>query len=146
MKKLIFAIILTIAFVLNLNAQTKKNITKPKPLVKAAAPSLVNGKIVYTKHCMACHQVDGGGVMGLNPPLSKTEYVLGDPKKLINIILKGFNKEIEIDGDTYANPMPGLSHLTDQQVADVLSFVRNSFGNKTSVITPTQVKKVRALK
>lgn len=145
MKKIIFAVILTMAFAGNLNAQT----IKKKTVVNSnttAAPSIVNGKLVYTKYCMVCHQQDGGGVMGLNPPLSKTEYVLGDQKRLINIILKGFNKEIEIDGDTYANPMPGLGHLTDQQVADVLSFVRNNFGNKASVITPAQVKVVRASK
>lgn len=55
---------------------------------------------------------------------------------MINIILKGLNQEIEIDGETYANPMPGLSHLSNQEVADVLSFVRNNFGNKASIITP----------
>jgi mono/diheme cytochrome c family protein len=141
MKKIICAMILMIGFIFNSNAQTKKTVIKAP-----TSPSIVSGKLVYTKHCMVCHQVDGGGVMGLNPPLSKTEYVLGDQKRLINIVLKGFNKEVEIDGDTYANPMPGLSHLSDQQIADVLSFVRNSFGNKASVITPAQVKAVRAVK
>ncbi|MFI5453346.1 c-type cytochrome [Pedobacter sp. UC225_61] len=144
MKRIIFAALLSIGFSVNLSAQTKKIQTKAKPVVPA--PSIVNGKLVYTKYCMVCHQIDGGGVMGLNPPLSKTEYVLGDQKRLITIVLKGFNKEIEIDGETYANPMPGLGHLSDQQVADVLSFVRNSFGNKASLITPAQVKAVRASK
>ncbi|MBB2145139.1 c-type cytochrome [Pedobacter sp. LMG 31464] len=142
MKKIICAAILMIGFILNSTAQTTKKTVAKAPV----SPSIVNGKLVYTKYCMVCHQIDGGGVMGLNPPLSKTEYVLGDQKRLINIVLKGFNTEIEIDGDTYANPMPGLGHLTDQQVADVLSFVRNSFGNKASVITPAQVKVVRASK
>lgn len=145
MKKIIFAALLTIGFTVSLNAQTIKKKTVAKSNATTAS-SIVNGKLVYTKYCMVCHQIDGGGVMGLNPPLSKTEYVLGDQKRLINIVLKGFNKEIEIDGDTYANPMPSLGHLTDQQVADVLSFVRNSFGNKASVITPAQVKVVRATK
>jgi len=145
MKKIIFAAFLIIGFAGNLTAQTvkKKTVTKSNA---TTPPSIVNGKLVYTKYCMVCHQLDGGGVMGLNPPLSKTEYVLGDQKRLITIVLKGFNKEIEIDGETYANPMPGLGHLSDQQVADVLSFVRNSFGNKASLITPAQVKAVRASK
>lgn len=135
---------LLIGLLTNLNAQTKK--TAPAKATAKTESSLAKGKLLYKKHCLVCHQADGGGVMGLNPPLIKTDYVLGDPKRLINILLKGLNEDIEIDGETYANPMPALGHLSDQEVADVLSFVRNSFGNKASVITPAQVKAVRALK
>ncbi|MEE1945284.1 cytochrome c [Pedobacter sp. KR3-3] len=144
MKKIACITFLLIGLLTSLNAQTKKTAT-----AKAAGttePSLVNGKLLYKKYCLVCHQSDGGGVMGLNPPLIKTDYVLGDQKRLINVILKGLNQDIEIDGETYANPMPALGHLSDQEVADVLSFVRNSFGNKASVITPAQVKAVRATK
>lgn len=140
MKKIYCMAILLIGLSTGLQAQTKK----PAPATTPAAPALAKGKLLYNKYCLACHQSDGGGVMGLNPPLIKTEYVLGDQKRLINIVLKGLNKDIEIDGETYANPMPALGHLTDQEVADVLSFVRNSFGNKASAITPAQVKAVRA--
>lgn len=144
MKRITCVAFLLIGLLTNLNAQTKKT-AKAKSTGKDE-PSLANGKLLYKKHCLVCHQADGGGVMGLNPPLIKTDYVLGDQKRLINIILKGLNEEIEIDGDTYANPMPALGHLSDQEVADVLSFVRNSFGNKSSVITPNQVRAVRATK
>lgn len=148
MKKISFVLLVAICFISITDAQTiKKQIkTKSAAAVSVAQPNLLSGKLLYQKHCVVCHMADGGGVMSLNPPLTKTEYVLGDQTRLINIILKGFNKEIEIDGDTYANPMPALAHLTDQQVADVLSFVRNSFGNKASLITPAQVKLVRAKK
>lgn len=108
--------------------------------------SVLRGKVLYEKHCMVCHQKDGGGVMNLNPPLIKTTYVLGDKTRLIDILLKGLSEPIEIDGDVYANPMPAQNFLTDQQVADVLSYVRNHFGNKASVITPAEVKKARARK
>jgi len=147
MKKIICAIILTIGFLSGLNAQTakKRKITKPA-VNNSTQQTLAKGKIVYTNNCMTCHQVDAGGVMGLNPPLIKTEYVLGDQKRLIGIVLNGFNQEIEIDGDTYSNPMPSLGHLSDQQIADVLSYVRNNFGNKASIITPAQVKQVRVSK
>jgi mono/diheme cytochrome c family protein len=137
MKKLILIIVIAFPFVLS--AQTSN-----KPITTNLAFS--KGKAVYTQYCMPCHQADGGGVQGLNPPLIKTIYVLGDQKRLINILLKGLNQEIEIDGDIYANPMPALNFLTDQQVADVLSYVRNSFGNKASIITPALVKVVRAAK
>lgn len=142
MKKIIGAAILIIGFLSNSNAQIKKK----NIVAKTPTNQLAKGKILYAKHCVVCHQADGGGVMGLNPPLIKTDYVLGDQKRLINIILKGLDKEIEIDGETYANPMPGLSHLSDQEVADVLSYIRNNFGNKASLISPAQVKVTRASK
>ena len=80
----------------------------------------------------------------MNPPLIKTKYVLGDKKQLITILLKGLNDPIEIDDDEFHNPMPPQPQLTDQQIADVLTFVRNSFGNKASAVTPTDVKNVRS--
>ena len=102
------------------------------------------GKKVYIQFCMACHQIDGGGVPGLNPPLEKTLHVLGSKTKLIRIILKGMNSHEEIDGETYSNTMAPHNHLTDQQIADVLTYVRNSFSNNAIAITPGDVKYVRA--
>lgn len=101
------------------------------------------GKKVYDTYCLTCHQADGAGVPRMNPPLIKTTYVLGDKKRLINIILKGFNESVEINGDYYDNPMPAQPQLNDQQIADVLTYVRNSFGNKASAITVAEVKKAR---
>ena len=106
--------------------------------------TMERGKKVYTQYCAACHQVDGGGVPGLNPPVIKTTHVLGSKTKLIRIILKGLNTHEEIDGEVYSNTMAPHNHLTDQQIADVLTYVRNSFGNKAVAITPGDVKYVRA--
>lgn len=107
-------------------------------------PSMQRGKKVYDTYCLTCHQSDGAGVPRMNPPLIKTTYVLGDKKRLINIILKDFNESVEINGDYYDNPMPAQPQLTDQQVADVLTYVRNSFGNKGTAITLAEVKAERA--
>lgn len=119
-----------------------------KPAAKAAAggssASVAAGKKVYTLYCLTCHQADGGGVPNMNPPLIKTTYVLGDKNKIIQIVLKGFNENVEINGDTYTNVMPPQATLTDQEVADVLTYVRNSFGNKATAIKAADVKKVRA--
>ena len=101
------------------------------------------GKKVYTQYCSPCHQADGSGVPGLNPPLEKTPHVLGNKSALIKIILKGMNTHEEINGETYNNVMAPHNHLTDQQISDVLSYVRNSFGNKASVVTVAEVKTVR---
>ncbi|MBS4064432.1 MAG: cytochrome c [Chitinophagaceae bacterium] len=108
--------------------------------------SMQRGKKVYETYCLACHQVDGTGVPRMNPPLIKTPYVMGDKKRLINVILKGLNEEVEINGEFYDNPMPPQPQLTDQQVADVLTYVRNSFGNKGSAVTAAEVKAMRAKK
>jgi len=106
--------------------------------------TMERGKKVYTLYCVACHQVDGGGVPGLNPPLEKASHVLGSKTTLIRIILKGMNTHEEIDGETYSNIMAPHDHLSDQQIADVLTYIRNSFGNKAVAVTPGDVKYVRA--
>ncbi|MFM9910585.1 MAG: c-type cytochrome [Chitinophagaceae bacterium] len=119
--------------------------TKPSVINKA---SLERGKKVYENLCIACHQLDGGGVPNMNPTLIKTKWVLGDKKALIKIVLKGLKGgEIEIDGDTFSNIMPPQQEtLTDLQIADVLTYVRNSFGNKASGVTVAEVKGVRGKK
>jgi mono/diheme cytochrome c family protein len=126
-----------------LSAQTKKK-ASPQPSAKAFHASIERGKAVYIKTCIACHQADGNGVPRLNPPLSKTEYVLGDKTRLIEIILNGLNEEIEINGDYYSNPMPPFNTLSDQEIADVLTYIRNNFQNKASAVTASEVKTVRA--
>ncbi|WP_157305462.1 c-type cytochrome [Chitinophaga tropicalis] len=117
-------------------AQTKK------PAV--AAGRLAKGQALYKQHCMSCHQENGSGVPRMNPPLIKTEYVLGDKNRLIGVLLKGLNEEVEINGDYYSNPMPSQAALKDEEIADILTYVRSSFGNKASAVAPADVKKVRA--
>ena len=106
--------------------------------------SIANGKKVYVQNCLTCHQADGSGVATMNPPLIKTTYVLGDKPTLIKIVLNGFNEDVEINGQKYSNTMTPHDSMTDQQIADVLTYVRNSFTNKASAVTAAQVKAVRA--
>jgi len=107
------------------------------------AASVARGKKVYETYCLACHQADGTGVQRMNPPLVKTQWVLGDKKRLIGIVLNGMDEPIEIDGETYSNIMAPHDFLKDQEVADVLTYVRNSFGNKASAVTAAEVKAAR---
>ncbi|WP_342648342.1 cytochrome c [Mucilaginibacter sp. CSA2-8R] len=119
----------------------KAGVAKPKtPMVTTGA---TDGKTVYLQNCLTCHQADGGGVPNMNPPLIKTDYVLGDKTRLIKIVLNGFNDRVEIEGEMYNNVMPSLNHLTDKQIADVLTYVRSNFGNKASAVSATEVKKLR---
>jgi mono/diheme cytochrome c family protein len=104
------------------------------------------GKSVYETYCLACHQADGSGVPDLNPPLIKTKWTMGDKKTLINVLLKGLDQEIDVNGETFANVMPAMSHLSDDEIADVLTYVRNNFENKASAVTSKEVKAQRAAK
>ena len=80
----------------------------------------------------------------MNPPLQKSPYVQGPPSTLIGIVLKGLNDGVEIDGETYSNPMPPFSTvLKDQEIADVLSYLRSNFGNKAGPISLSQVTRIR---
>jgi mono/diheme cytochrome c family protein len=118
----------------------KKAAAKADPALAAA---MTRGAVVYKNVCITCHQADGGGVPNMNPPLIKTTYVLGDKARLAHIVLAGLAEPIEINGDDYKQHMPAQGYLTDQQVADVLTYVRNSFGNKASAVQVAEVKAVR---
>ncbi|MFN8349095.1 MAG: cytochrome c [Spirosomataceae bacterium] len=110
------------------------------------AEQWAKGKSVYENNCLVCHQENGEGVPGLNPPLIKTDWVLGDKTKLINVILKGLQDPIEIKGERYNNIMPANDFLSDREIADVLTFVRNSFGNKAPAVSATEVNALRPKK
>jgi len=114
------------------------------PFQSALPASMARGKQVYLQVCLACHMATAVGVEGMNPPLIKTKFVLGDKAALVKIVLNGMKGDVDVDGDMYHGVMAPHSDLTDQQIADVLTYVRNSFGNKASAVTPTQVKAVRA--
>jgi mono/diheme cytochrome c family protein len=122
-----------------LYAQTKKQATSQTTAVTAIA----RGKVVYTNVCLPCHMADGGGVQNMNPPLTNTTYVLGNKTTLIKIVLHGFNEDVEINGQTYSNTMGAHDDLTDRQIADVLTYVRRSFGNKANAVKTAEVSKVR---
>jgi mono/diheme cytochrome c family protein len=101
--------------------------------------SVDRGKLVYQQVCLTCHQADGGGVPNMNPPLVKSAWVVGDKKRLINVVLKGFVEKVAINGNYYNNNMPAQISLSDQQVADVLTYIRTNFGNKAGPILPKDV-------
>ena len=144
-KKLAATAIMLSMFVGVLMAQVKHRTKKASHPVSLAA-SIANGKKIYMQNCVTCHQADGGGVPHMNPPLIKTSYVLGDKTALIKIVLNGFNEDVEIDGQKYSNNMPAHDFLKDQEIADVLTYVRNSFTNKASAVKAAEVKKLRAAK
>jgi len=102
------------------------------------------GALTYKKFCASCHQTNGDGVPGMYPPITGTKMVNGEPSELIGIILNGMSGEIEVKGEIYNNVMPSHQHLTDRQIADLLTYVKNGFGNQGGEITPEEVAAVRA--
>ncbi|NBV87083.1 MAG: hypothetical protein EBS01_12665, partial [Verrucomicrobia bacterium] len=112
------------------------------------APEKVHpGKLVYESLCLNCHQPDGKGLAGVYPPLAGSEWVTGDKSALIRIVLHGLSGPISVGGVPYGVatpiPMPPMG-LDDQQAADVLSYVRENFGNRAPAVTPGEVGAVRA--
>ncbi|MCX6319760.1 MAG: cytochrome c [Bacteroidetes bacterium] len=106
--------------------------------------SIQRGKEVYALYCQNCHMEDGKGTPGINPPLAKADYIKKPAKTLIGIILKGQTGDILVNGQKYNAIMPAQDYLTDIQIADVLNYVRNTWGNKNAVaITVPLVKAQR---
>ena len=103
------------------------------------------GKTVYENVCALCHNTDGTGKPGQAPPFVGSEWVLGSPERMIRIPLSGLTGPVTIKGQAWNLSMPAMgAALSDDDLAATLSYIRNSWGNKASVITPEQVKTVRA--
>lgn len=114
-----------------------------EPEEEVVGEALLAGKAVYDNYCLACHMSNGMGAPGMNPPLVGTDWVLGDKTRVIKVVLQGLSEPVEIQGEIYQNVMASHAFLSDQQVADVLTFVRQSFGNDASDIKAEEVTKVR---
>ncbi len=112
----------------------------------AAQPAATGpGVEVYRTNCAACHAQNGNGIEGMYPPLAGSEWVTGDKTKMLGVILNGLNGEVQVKGKTYNLVMtPYRDVLTDQQIADVATFVRSSWGNSASAISASEVAAVRA--
>src|SRR6266516_4375159 len=106
-----------------------------------------SGKKLYQKYCQSCHMEDGGGVPGMNAQLIGSKYLSGDKEKLISITLHGSTAfENEPGRKKYQNKMQSFANLSDQEIADALTYIRNSFNNKGSAIAPEDVKPIRGKK
>ena len=111
----------------------------------AAEEQLPDGKSVYATTCAACHQATGEGVSGVFPPLAGSEWATGDEAKAVRILLHGVTGPIEVAGETFNGMMPPWGPtLKDADIAAVLTYVRNTWGNKGTPVTAATVAKIRA--
>jgi mono/diheme cytochrome c family protein len=104
------------------------------------------GEGLYIKYCLSCHQKDGSGVPNMYPPIHKSDWVNGDKNKLIKVLLNGLEGDIEVNGDPYNQVMPKQNYLTDLQIARVLTYIRQNFGNNAGVVKPGDVTDLREQK
>jgi mono/diheme cytochrome c family protein/glucose/arabinose dehydrogenase len=119
--------------------------TRKQPLSEAAQKQIERGAAVYQSVCGLCHQPTGYGVPNVAPPLAESTWVTGEPERLIRIALQGLYGEIEVNGHKWNLAMPGQGMnplLDDAKLADVLSYIRNSWGNEARVIKAAQVAAV----
>ncbi len=137
----------------HLNGQLvrQKQAAVAKTVLKGPELSMFEkGREIYSRdgYCATCHQPDGLGLSASGfPPLAGTNWVNGNEERLIKIVLKGLLGPIVVNDRDYAGQVPMTpfgAMLDDQEIASVLTYVRKSFGNKASAISPEKVKEVRA--
>ncbi|PJZ86521.1 nitrite reductase, copper-containing [Leptospira harrisiae] len=119
----------------------QRMVTEVKPKVSAKTPKeiLANGERVYKSVCAACHMKEGQGVVGVFPPLAKSDYLNADKARAIQILKKGLSGSITVNGQKYNNVMPHLE-LSNEEIASVLSYVYNQWGNKGIMVSESEVR------
>lgn len=127
-----------------INQEADRPVETPQAVSGAVDDIMKRGEAVYTDVCLVCHQADGSGVPLMFPPIKGSEIITGNHEKLIKIILDGMKGPVEIKGDKYDGEMPPQrDNLNDQQIADLLTYVRNSFDNKGDTIKAADVAVIR---
>lgn len=114
----------------------------PEPIATSVAERIEFGRNIYTQSCFACHLSGGEGVVGIFPPLANSDYLNADVDRSIDAVIRGLSGEITVNGEKYNNVMPA-QRLTDEQVANVLTYIYNNWGNKAQEVTPEMVRKRR---
>lgn len=104
---------------------------------------VTNSEKIYNRYCSGCHQKNGQGDGNRFPPLGNTDWVTGDKNRLIRLVLMGMDGPIEVNGKPYNSNMPQHRFLKDDDIAQVLTYIRSQFGNSASAISPEEVSEVR---
>jgi len=110
---------------------------------KSPEERMASGKKLYNAHCAACHQANGQGLTGAFPPLAQSTYLADGPGAAISAILNGLSGPISVNGTEYNAVMPNLSYLNDDEVAEIVAFVMNSWGNPGGEASPAEVAAAR---
>jgi nitrite reductase (NO-forming) len=101
--------------------------------------------VLFNGTCSVCHQNNGMGLPGVFPPLAGSDFLTAkSPEKVISVVINGITGPITVNGEDYNSVMPPMSNLNDDEIANILTYVYNSWGNKGDRIRPADVEKVRA--
>jgi len=101
------------------------------------------GQALFNGTCSVCHQANGEGLANVFPPLAKSDLIAADPKRPIRILLQGLNGKVTVNGKDYNSVMPPMNQLNDDEVANILTFVLNSWGNPGGHVSADEVNKAR---
>lgn len=102
------------------------------------------GQALFAGTCSVCHQANGAGMPGVFPPLAKSDFLSGDIKRAIDVVLHGLTGKVTVNAQEYNSVMPPMNQLNDDEVANILTYVMNSWGNPGGTISNEDVKKQRA--
>jgi len=101
------------------------------------------GQALFAGTCSTCHQGSGQGLPGVFPPLAKSDYFAKDPMRVVDVVMRGLSGPVKVNGEAYNSVMPPLAQLTDDEVANITTYVLNSWGNPGGRVTKGQVAKAR---
>jgi nitrite reductase (NO-forming) len=102
------------------------------------------GGALFSGACAVCHQANGQGLEGVFPPLAKSDFLTANKDRAIGVVLNGLTGPVTVNGKAYDSVMPAMSQLADDEVANLLTYVGNTWGNNTGAFSTAQVAKVRA--
>jgi nitrite reductase (NO-forming) len=126
-----------------LEGSTIQNVgTVQKAVATSKEEQIALGKNTFKQNCAACHQAEGTGIPGAFPPLAKSDFLNADKGRAIGIVKNGLTGKIVVNGEKYDGVMPMLS-LNDEQIANVLTFIYNSWGNAGHQVKPDEVANVK---
>ena len=120
-----------------------KGVPPPPGAAKTKAERIAMGRRLFTSICAACHQPTGRGLPNVFPPLAGSDFLNADKDRAIQTVIFGRQGEVVVNGQKFNNSMPSFP-LTDEDIANVLTFVYNSFGNSGLEVTPAEVKALRS--
>ncbi|KQV60568.1 nitrite reductase, copper-containing [Pelomonas sp. Root1217] len=104
------------------------------------------GQALFAGTCSVCHQANGAGLPGVFPPLAKSDWLAQDAKRAVGVVLHGLSGKVKVNGKDYDSVMPPMNQLNDDEVANILTYVLNSWGNAGGSVSADEVKKQRAAK
>ncbi|HEV2227774.1 MAG TPA: copper-containing nitrite reductase [Steroidobacteraceae bacterium] len=102
------------------------------------------GESRFTGTCSVCHQANGEGLPNVFPPLARSDFLMADKQRAIGIVLNGLTGKVTVNGNVFNSVMPPMSQLNDDELANILTYVRNSWGNSGAAVSAEEVKQVRA--